>query len=561
MVRRCTRKPGWWLMGMLVACAGTPAPVPESPRPNVLFIIADDLGFADLGAYGAEVETPVLDALAAEGVQFTNFHTAASCSPSRAMLLTGVDNHRNGLGSMGEFLTPEQRGAPGYEGHLNHRVRTLGEHLGAAGYFTVFSGKWHLGMRPEHWPAARGFRRSFALLDGSGDNWSDMGPAPIVPRTTFTRNGERVERPPGFSSALFADELLAALEDKGADEPFFAVLSFQAVHWPHHAPQDVLEKYAGRYDVGWDVIRQARFARMKERGLIGPEVAPRPRDPRVPAWESLTESERRRESARMAAYAAMTDDMDREIGRVLEALGAAGDLEDTVVVFVSDNGPDQSEPEQAPRARAWYDERYPKHSLDELGGPGSFPSYGPQWAQLGSVYLRDYKGSSAEGGLRVPFIIRAPGRFAGGRVTPAFAFATDVVPTLLELTGVPALEGEDLEPFDGTSMAPLLRGQQERVHAPDAVIGYELMIGKALFRGDRKLIQVGPPSGDGQWMLFDLARDPGEQVDLREQDPEDFARMRALFDLYVAEYGVIPMDPDFDIFEALTSDARAADPH
>ena len=156
------------------------------------------------------------------------------------MLLTGVDNHRNGLGSMGEFLTPDQRGAPGYEGYLNDRVQTVGERLSEAGYFTAFSGKWHLGMRPEEWPAARGFARSFALLDGSGDNWSDTGPAPIVPKTTFTRNGEQVERPPGFSSALFVDELLAALEDRGPEQPFLAVLSFQAVHWPHHAPDDVL---------------------------------------------------------------------------------------------------------------------------------------------------------------------------------------------------------------------------------------------------------------------------------------------------------------------------------
>ena len=545
-----------WLMWS-VACA--PAPTPEAGRPNVLFIIADDLGFGDLGAYGAEVDTPVLDALAAEGVQFTSFHTAATCSPSRAMLLTGVDNHRNGLGSMASFLTPGQRGAPGYEGHLNSRARTLAERLRAAGYFTAFSGKWHLGMKPEHWPAARGFERSFALLGGSGDNWSDTGPAPILPKTTFTRDGEPVERPAGFSSALFVDELLAALAAKPSGQPFLAVLSFQAVHWPHHAPPDVLEKYAHTYDVGWDALRAARHARMQELGVIGADVPERRRDPNVPAWDTLSEARQRRESARMAAYAAMTEDMDREIGRVLATLDAAGDLADTIVVFVSDNGPDPSEPDLAPRAVAWYDERYPDRSVEGMGGPGSFPSYGPQWAQLGAVHLRDYKGSSAEGGMRVPFIIRAPGRIAGGRRSPAFAFATDVVPTLLELTGVPVEAVERLAPLDGESMVPLLRGERDRVHAPEDVTGYELMIGRALFQGDRKLLQVGPPAGDGTWRLFDIVEDPGERVDLAPQAPADFERMKALFDRYVVDYGVVPMDPDYDVFEALTSPVR--EPH
>ena len=169
------------LLGSFACTTAPPGPLSAEARPNVLFIIADDLGFGDLGVYGAEVETPVLDALAASGVQLTNFHTAATCSPSRSMLLTGVDNHRNGLGSMGEFLTLAQRGAPGYEGYLNDRVQTLGERLAAAGYFTAFSGKWHLGMKPESWPAARGFQRSFALLDGSVDKRSDICPAPIVP--------------------------------------------------------------------------------------------------------------------------------------------------------------------------------------------------------------------------------------------------------------------------------------------------------------------------------------------------------------------------------------------
>jgi arylsulfatase A-like enzyme len=519
-------------------------------------LIADDLGFGDLGAYGAEVDTPNLDRLAAQGVQFTNFHTAATCSPSRSMLLTGVDNHRNGLGSMGEFLTPNQVGAPGYEGYLNDRVRTLGEWLGGAGYFTAFVGKWHLGMQPTQWPAARGFERSFALLDGSGDNWSDIGPAPILPTLTFTRNGKRVERPEGFSSELFVDELLAALDDKPEGQPFLAVLSFQAVHWPHHAPQDMLDKYAHTYDAGWDVIRRARHSRMRERGIIGKDVPHRERDPAVPAWKNLSPERQRLESARMAAYAAMTEDMDREIGRVLAHLEEQGARDDTIVVFVSDNGPDQSEPDRAPRAIGWYAERYPAQAVENIGGPGSFPSYGTQWAQLGSVHLRYYKGSSAEGGMRVPFIVHAPGRVQAGVRTSAFAFATDVVPTLLEAAGVEATPAKaaKLHPFDGTSMLAMLRGENEHIHPPDTVTGYELMVGSALFQGRHKILKTGPPTGDGSWMLFDIERDPGEIEDLRSSDPATFDRLMELYRGYARDYGVIPMAEGFDVFKALTSE-------
>ena len=541
---------------LFTGCAASQPVAQQAARPNVLILIADDLGFGDIGAYGAEVATPNIDRLAAEGVQLTNFHTAATCSPSRAMLLTGVDNHRNGLGSMGEFLTPNQVGAPGYEGFLNDRVFTLAEWVASAGYHSVFSGKWHLGMQPTQWPSARGFARSFALLDGSADNWSDVGPAPILPVATFTRNGERIERPTGFSSALFVDELLAGLDAKPrAAQPFLAVLSFQAVHWPHHAPQDLLDKYAHRYDVGWDVVRAARHARLRERGLLPADAPERPRDPSVPAWDTLSSERRQRESRRMAAYAAMTEDMDREIGRVLRHLEERGSLRDTIVVFVSDNGPDPSEPNLSPRALAWYSDRYPRKAADELGGPGSFPSYGPQWAQLGAVHLRSYKGSPAEGGMRVPFIVRAPGRIQSGGRSDAFAFATDLVPTLLELIGVAAdPQAAGRHGVDGVSMLPVLRGERDRVHEADAVIGYELMVGRALFQGNHKLVNASAPSGDGTWKLFDIARDSSELEDLRKREPETFSRLMRHYERYVADYGVIPMAADFDIFEALTSE-------
>ena len=254
-------------------------------------------------------------------------------------------------------------------------------------------------------PHDRGFQHTFAFLSGSGDNWSALGSVPAGPTSPYSRNGELTERPGGFGSALFTDELLSFLAGPAAvrsGKPFLAVLSYQAVHWPHHAPDDVLARHRDRYHEGWDVLRQKRHDRLIELGLLPPGTPMRPRDPRVPAWSELDAATRHTEALRMSAYAAMLDDMDREIGRALDALEADGRSRDTIVVFVSDNGPDQSEPDRAERALPWYAANFPETSDEAIGRRGSFPSYGPQWAQSGAIHLRQYKGSASEGGMRVP---------------------------------------------------------------------------------------------------------------------------------------------------------------
>ena len=322
-------------------------PTATTASPNVLVIIADDLGWGDIGALGSEIPTPHIDSLAADGVLFTNFHTAATCSPSRAMLLTGVDSHLAGLGNMITFIAPNQRGEPGYEGYLNQRARTLGELFQAGGYITGFFGKWHLGEEPGQLPHDRGFEHTLALVTGGSDNWSALGAAPVRPPVEpFSRDGTFIERPEGFSSTLYTDELLQFLNGAAArsSSPFLAVLSFQAVHWPHHAPDEALARHRDRYHVGWDEVRRARHERLIESALL-PEGTPmRERDPRVPGWSDLDAAKRRTEALRMAAYAAMLDDMDEQIGRVLEQLESSGRSRETIVVFVSDNGPDGSEP-------------------------------------------------------------------------------------------------------------------------------------------------------------------------------------------------------------------------
>lgn len=540
---------------------------PPSVQPNVLVIIADDLGWGDIGALGSEIPTPNIDGLAADGVIFTNFHTAATCSPSRAMLMTGVDSHLAGLGNMITFMPSNQRGQPGYEGHLNQRVRTLGELFQAAGYQTGFFGKWHLGEEPGQLPHDRGFEVTLALVTGGADNWSALGAAPVRPASEpFSRNGTLIERPKGFSSELYTDELLDFLAGPAATgkNPFLAVLSFQAVHWPHHAPDEALARHRDRYRLGWDEIRGVRHERLIEKGLLPAGTKMRRRDPSISAWSELDAAEQRREAARMGAYAAMLDDMDEQIGRVLDALEESGQARDTVVVFLSDNGPDPSEPNRSARALSWYAARYPDTRDEAIGRPGSFPTYGPQWAQTGAIHLRGYKGQAAEGGMRVPLIVRYPPTLEAGRRVDAFVFAPDLVPTLLDSAGLAHPGGGDakdgsgpIHPLTGRSAWPTLRGASERVHAADEAIGYELMTTAALFQGDYKLVRNGPPSGDGKWMLFDLTRDPGELEDLSDAMAPRARSMERAFDAYSERVGVIPVPPDYDVFKMLVGAPRA----
>ena len=536
----------------LIGCA---TPLFAAPaRPNVLVIVADDMGWSDLGALGGEIPTPNLDALAAEGVLFSNFHVAATCSPTRAMLLTGVDNHRAGIGNMGEFLTDRQRGMPGYEGYLNHRVVTLATLLRDAGYTTAMVGKWHLGSEPDQRPHARGFERSFAMLGGAGSAWSDGSPAPMLgERVHFSRNGEIVPRPEGrFSAELYVDELIDFLDaTQSGDAPFFAYLAFQAVHWPHHAPDAYLEATRGVYAHGWRAIRDARIEKSRELDIFEPETPASPLEPSIPEWKSLTPAQQRDEMARMEAYAAMATAMDHEVGRLVDHLRATGRYDDTLILFVSDNGADPSQPERSPRAREWYESHYPKTSPDDLGKPGSFPSTGFSWARTSVTPLRQHKGQPGEGGMRVPFFAHYPKRLSGGRVTNAFGYATDLVPTVLEATGIATAAqggmrrtGLDL---DGTSLWRVLRGFKKRAHPPEEAIGYELMGNSALFVGDLKLVQ----SHGEAWQLFDITKDPGETKDLAATHVAELQALLLRYNRYEREMGVIPVPPDYDVMQML----------
>src|ERR1700742_1085401 len=385
-------------------------------RPNFPVIVADDLGFSDIGAFGGEIETPNLDRLAHAGIRFTDFHSAPACSPTRSMLLTGTDHHVAGIGTMAEVVPPGFRGAPGYEGYLNDRVVALPELLRDAGYLTLMSGKWHLGTTIETSPWARGFERSFALLPGGARHYGGAGGGFSPVQTLYTEDDQFVTVGEDFySSDYYTDTLLRYFGERAEDDdrPFFAYLPFQAPHWPLHAPSESTAGYRGRYDAGPDALREARLIALKELGLCADDVVPHPVvADGAPEWADMTDDERAISARTMEIYAGMVDRMDWNIGRVIDYLTETGELDNTVVVFMSDNGAEGEILESLPilgGAIAAEIEKNWDNSLDNAGAANSFIWYGPRWAQAATAPSRLHKAFTSEGGIRVVGFVTWPG--------------------------------------------------------------------------------------------------------------------------------------------------------
>ena len=526
-------------------------------RPNFLVIVADDLGYSDIGAFGGEINTPNLDRLAHAGIRFTDFHSAPACSPTRAMLLTGTDHHITGIGTMLEVAGPRFQGAPGYEGYLNDRVVALPELLRDAGYFTLMSGKWHLGNTIDRSPWARGFERSFALLPAGASHYGGPAARGFSLPTLYTEDDQFVTVGDNFySSDYYTDTLLRYFREREADDdrPFFAYLPFQAPHWPLQAPDESIATYRGRYDGGPDELREARLAALKRLGLCPPDVVPHPvvADD-LPEWSDMTPDERALSARCMEVYAAMVDRMDWNVGRVTHYLAETGELDDTVVVFLSDNGAEGAIVEAMPLhgARiAAQIEKYCDNSLDNLGRPSSFIWYGPRWAQAATAPSRLHKAFTTEGGIRVVGFVTWPGFARQGEIGSAFATVMDIAPTVLELAGVAHPEadsqgryqGREVEPMRGRSLVGYLSGAAEVVHDADTGTGWELFGRRAVRQGYWKALYLPAPYGPGTWQLYDLSADPGEIDDLAASRPEKLAELLGLWDRYVEESGVI-LDP------------------
>jgi arylsulfatase len=533
------------IMIFLLGVIGFAGAIEAGDRPNFLLVVADDLGWTDIGSYGGEIDTPNLDTLAKNGVKFTDFHVSVSCSPTRSMLMSGNDNHVAGLGTMGEMLAPNQRGKPGYEGHLNDRVVSLAEALHAGGYHTYLAGKWHLGHEAGSLPYDRGFERSFTMLVGGASHWSDMlGILPMDDPAKYSLNGKQLDSLPAdfYSSRSYADFLIDAIRENRDDgQPFLAYLSFTAVHDPVHVPEPWLSKYRGRYDDGYEVLKASRWQAAKNAGIVPREANLADHHPMIQPWKELSEEDRAREARGMEVYAGMLDAMDYHYGRVVDFLKDIDEFENTVIIFISDNG-----------ANAWYSEEYPgaetpefrnqfDHSTENIGNPGSNYAYGIGFASASGGPLNKFKMTVGEGGIRVPLLISGPGIRAGYQ-SDAFAYVWDILPTILEMARVEyptEFNGREVEAPRGRSMTGLLDGTRKSIYGDEEFVGGEMGGGKWMRQGDFKAVMVPRPYGTGAWQLFNVVADPGEANDLSDAMPENLEILKAAWEQYAADVGVI----------------------
>ncbi|GAA5480955.1 arylsulfatase [Haloferula sargassicola] len=497
-------------------------PVFADDRPNVVLIMVDDMGYSDLRCYGGEIDTPNIDSLASHGLRFTQFYNSARCCPTRATLMTGLHPHQVGIGHMtGENADTDRSVPPAYQGNINDSCVTLAQVAKSAGYATYMCGKWHLaGKDPADWPLQRGFDRYYGCLAGAVHQFHPYGARIMYDGNKPDPHPQSTTDRPFYTTDAFADHAIQYIRDHeegpSKDDPYFLYLAFTAPHWPHHAHDEELEKYEGRYSMGWDKLREQRFARQKESGLIPAKWELSPRDAEVPAWDSLKPKKQHECTDRMGAYAAMIDRVDQKIGDLMAALKETGDFENTLILFLADNGACAEVSLLGvgdPRT-----DRAPETDLTR-------PSYGKAWANASATPYRLYKHFAHEGGANTPFIAHWPKRIQEGRDwyrEPAQII--DVMATLIDVskaTYPKTFEGHKITPIDGISLAPAFDGQPLARNEP-IFIEHE---NNAFVRdGEWKLVgrNVSPASGlkPRRWELYHMTDDGTELHNLAAEMPE-----------------------------------------
>lgn len=560
-------------------------------RPNILVILADDLGYSDLGAFGGEIATPQLDALAAGGRRLSNFHTAAVCSPTRASLMTGTDHHLAGMGNMAEVVGMNITGnrpmqapwgaangidfdsvPPGYRGHLSANAVAMPELLRDAGYRTAMVGKWHLAyevkapdaqvrtwyrIKPEALPHARGFDKSFALVNGGASHYAPPTPPTPMDLVTYAEDGvllPATQLPADFYSTKdFTDRLIGYIEGgRGSGKPFFAYAAYTAPHWPLQAPEADIAAQKGRYDAGYEVVRARRIERMRALGLMPAGMLPFGGVPSVAEggtgpkrWSELNAGERASEARLMEVYAAMVANLDAHVGRLVQYLKDSGQYDNTLILFMSDNGAEGAPPYAPPVPGTQVD-----NTPANIGRPGSMVAYGPRWAEVSAAPFRLFKGfEGAEGGTSAPLIMKMPRQSRGLPDSHAWMHVSDVLPTVLEAARVaqPGAhhQGRSVQPIEGLSMWPALQSVASPVQVATRVHASELLGTGYVVQGRWKLSQTPLLSptpvrrADVPWRLYDLHTDRGETQDLADQHPEIVAALKAQWDSYVRRAGVL----------------------
>ena len=532
-------------------------PSSGTPKPNFLLIMGDDFGYSDIGAFGSEISTPNLDAIANDGKVLTDYHTAPTCSPARAAFLTGVDWHVGGIGTMYEIIAPNQVGKKGYETYLTDRVVTVAELLRDAGYNTLQSGKWHLsghGHQPGTTPWDRGFSNALTLLEDGSNHFNDR---PYVPgwSVTFTENATDAPRPENgtHEAKMYTDKLLEFFKKTESEKkPFFAYLAFQVAHSPFMSPPELIDKYDKIYSVGWDKIREQRFEKQKELGFWSSNMTDPGRVPPNQVWDSLTNDQKSYAARILAVHAAMIEYMDENIGRVIQYLKDTGQYDNTFILFTSDNG--SSEPVEVAdfKYASGVDLTNAKqfvaginNSLSNLGSPTSDFNYGSWGTYLAVSPLSGFKTSQYEGGTRPPLIIKEPqsspssSNNTSSNLIKSFVYVTDITPTILELANVShpsTYNGTEVHAMMGKSLKPLLDGTVDVIHPADEAISGEMFNNTSVRMGEWKATSYGYPP---QWKLFNLATDLGENTDLASQHPDILKKLIAAYDKYAQDVGVV----------------------
>jgi arylsulfatase len=524
-------------------------------QPNILLIVVDDMGYTDIGVFGSEVRTPSIDRLAMAGVRLTNFHASPMCAPTRSMLMSGSDNHKAGMGSM--FGSRSMEGdfgdRWGYEQQLHSRVATLPERLGDAGYHTYMAGKWHLGRTLEQSPTVKGFDRVFALSHGAASHM-EMKHLEVPP--TYQEDGVFIDTLPDdfYSTNTYTDKIIEHISSNAGDgQPFFAYLALTSPHWPLQVPEEYRGRYAGVYDDGFDALRSKRISRAEELGVI-PVVDPDQYEPIGDAWTELSEEEQRYQSRAMEIHAAMLENMDDNIGRIVSYLEEAGELENTFIFFMSDNGAEADDSRLRPSLKIRLDESDYFHAdYETLGTKNSWAFIGDGWAQATTAPYNRFKGFLSEGGTRAASFAYYPPKIAARSKTNEYIYVADVMPTLLDLAGAEfdsgTVRGREVVPMDGVSFLGALDGREDRIHAADIPIAFELHGQRALRLGEWKIVweqelmniwwDDEPAEHWKSWRLFNLENDPTELYDLSADEPEKMAELAALWDQWAEENDVL----------------------
>lgn len=530
---------------LLLACSPKEAPM------NILLIVADDLGYTDLGCYGSEINTPNLDALASEGIRFTDFHTAATCSPTRAMLLTGVTTHKNGYGTMEGDLAENQIGLRGYETHLNWDVVTFPYLLRGQGYHTSIAGKWHQAFpagEASLWPDKRGFDRSFCMNQGGAGHFDDKQKLfGFLDRAIYVEDGKELDAlPKGFySSEYYASKVISYIkESQSMGKPFFSFLSFTAPHWPLQVPEQYADLYRGVYEDGYEALAARRLQGAKAQGVVPEQMELPPFPELVKPWDSLSTDEQKEKSRTMEIYSAMVERLDFHVGRVIDYLKKEGLYDNTLIVFMADNGAEGNDVFTIEDTESWVAENW-DNRYENMGLKGSYIQQGRDWASVSSMPFKYYKAFASEGGVRTPMIVRHPKRASKvGQIENQYISVMDLAPTFLEATGTSfpsdnRFQGREVFPIEGTSMIPFLSGQTTLVHPQDKAHVWELYGRIGIRKGQWKGLRLEPPFGTGEWELYDLATDLGEQTDVAAKYPGLVAEMEAYWQVYAAENNVV----------------------